>query len=185
MNALTKYISILLTIVFLSCASNPKPKVSAAEIEKLDSLIAGKSFEIEATWARPLVTHSINSVENAGLLPWGSTADLIDISGSNSYLRIKVDSLVANLPYFGERQLGGTYNNNNNGIQFEGVPKDLKIVKEKNNQVYRLDFIIRGDIETYDVSVRVYPNLNSSINITSSHRTAISYNGQIRTFSSN
>ncbi len=182
MEKLSEYSFILFLLIIISCASNPRPGIDTNEIEKLDSLVAFKSFEVKVNWAKPLVTNSINSIANAGLLPWGSTANMIDITGSSSYLRITSDSVMANLPYYGERQLGGTYNSINNNVSFNGLPKDFKITKNEKNKFYKIDFTISDGTEIYDINLRLYPNLISFINVVSSHRTTISYKGRTHLF---
>ncbi|AWX46149.1 hypothetical protein HME9304_03181 [Flagellimonas maritima] len=185
MNSPKRTIFILLSIAIIGCASNPKPEYSKEQVERLDQIVSNNSFAITARWAWPLATGSLGNLANAGLLPWGSTASMIDISGSNNYLHILKDSVVAKLPYYGERQMGGTYGNTNNGIQFDGAPKNFRMTKNDDGKGYKLDFLINNNMETYDVNVNLYPNLQSRINITSSHRTTISYKGEISDFSSN
>ncbi|MBS9463461.1 DUF4251 domain-containing protein [Flagellimonas sp. 389] len=177
-----KYRFVLLLFIFVGCASQQKNTATTEEIEKLDKLIAEMAFEIKARWARPLVSNSLNSIANAGLLPLGSTANQIDLIGTSSHFRIIGDSVTANLPYFGERQMGAAYNSANGGIQFSGMPRNLKIVKQENGKGYKLDFQINNNTETYDVNVNIHPNLQSRININSSHRNVISYSGRVYTY---
>ncbi|MEM7486407.1 MAG: DUF4251 domain-containing protein, partial [Bacteroidota bacterium] len=180
MNIFLKYRPILLLFILVGCASQQKNTVTAEEIEKLDKLISEKSFEIKARWAKPLVTNSLNRIANAGLLAWGSTSNQIDVSSSNSFVRILGDSVITDLPYFGEQQIPGKYNDSHVGIQYEGIPEDFKITKNENDKYYEIDFVIKNDIETYDLNIKIYPNLSSYINVVSSHRTTVAYNGRIR-----
>lgn len=182
MKKFEKYIIAVLIVVAIGCASNPKPSVTAEEIETLNKLVTEKSFQIQANWANPLATGSINNIANAGLLPPGSTANRIDLSGSASFLRVTGDKVEANLPYFGERQMGGVYNNNNTGIQFEGVPKDFEIVPNKKTQGYTMRFTISAATETYQVVSQLTPSLSSTLSINSTHRTAIWYIGRVGPF---
>ncbi|UII75796.1 DUF4251 domain-containing protein [Flagellimonas sp. HMM57] len=181
MNIFFKYRFFLLSFMLVGCASQQKNTVE--EIEKLDKLIAKKSFEIRPRWARPLVSNSLNSIANAGLLPLGSTANQIDLMGTSSHFRILGDSVMAKLPYFGERQMGAAYNSTNGGIQFSGIPKNLKIKKQDSGKGYKIDFQINNNTETYNVSVNLHPNLQSRINVNSSHRNMISYSGQAYAYS--
>ncbi|UII79492.1 DUF4251 domain-containing protein [Flagellimonas sp. CMM7] len=182
MKTFGKYIWSMLIIVVAGCASNPKPSATAQEIEVLNNLVSGRSFEIKANWANPLATGSINSIANAGLLPNGSTANRIDLSGSASYLKVIGDKVEANLPYFGERQMGGTYNSNNTGIQFEGVPKSFEIVPNQKTRGYTMRFTISSATETYQVMAELTPSLSSNLNINSTHRTAIWYTGRVEQY---
>src|SRR5690606_34557078 len=119
-----KFIVPVLFIIFISCGSTPKTNSTDNWI--LNNLIAEQSFEIESRWAQPMTTNAYNQAVN-GLLPPGSTAGQINLVGNTNYLRMDKDSISAYLPYFGERQMGGNYGGTNGGIEFEGVPKNLKI----------------------------------------------------------
>ena len=47
--------------------------------------------------------------------------------GTNNFLEVKGDSVSADLPYYGERQIAGSYNNRDVGVQFEGLAKDFEL----------------------------------------------------------
>ncbi|PRX54829.1 uncharacterized protein DUF4251 [Flagellimonas meridianipacifica] len=163
-------------VLAVGCASTSAPEITSEQIKELDAIVNSKSFEFKARWARPLVTSSLNSVANAGLLPQGSTINNIDLVGNNNYLRMNGDSVVAYFPYFGERQLGGTaYLGSNNAIEFEGVPGNMKI--NKNEKGYMVAFDIKHKTETFQVNAQLFPNKKSNININSTHRFPISYIG--------
>ena len=125
----------------------------------------------------PLTTNSLNQISNAGLLPPGSVANRINLIGNANYLRIKGDSISAFLPYFGERQLAGGYNNNNVGIQFNGIPKEYSVTKDEKKQQHNIRFNINNNTENFQVYITVFPNMTATMNINSSHRFAISYSG--------
>ncbi len=167
-------------LLILGCASTPKPEASDEQIQDLAGLIFEQSFEIEANWAIPLATGSLTSIANAGLLPPGSTLNRIDLFGNSSYLRVTKDSVKAQLPYYGERQMGGgTYGNNQYGIQFEGIPKDFEIVPNKKKRGYTMRFTISTQTETFQVAALLFPDQSSTININSTHRTPIGYRGRV------
>ncbi len=184
MKTFKKYLFTILICVIASCASNPKNIATDAEIEALNKVVSTNSFEILASFARPLATGSVNSLANAGLIPPGSTPSRIDVSGSASYLRVIGDRVEANLPYFGERQISAAYNSNNTGIKFDGIPKDFELVPNAKTKGYTIRFTIDGGTETYQVIAQLTPSLLSSLNINSSHRTAIAYEGRIREYAS-
>ncbi len=171
----------LLSISILSCSSAKSPEVTVAQMQELDALMKGKSINFEARWARPLVTTSLNSIANAGLLPPGSNINNIDLTGNTNYFRISGDSVSGYFPYYGEKQLGGGgYPPNNNAIQFDGVPEDFQIVK--NAKGYQVTFDIQNQTETYQVKAQVFPSKKGNININSTHRFPIAYTGNFEEY---
>lgn len=168
-------------LLVLGCASNPKPEASAEQMEALAGLVFEQSFEIAANWAEPLATGSLTTIANSGLLPPGSTINRIDLFGNSSYIRVTKDSVKAQLPYYGERQIGSGsfYGARQTGIQFEGVPKDFEIVPNKRKSGYTMRFTISTDIETFQVAALLFPDKSSTININSTHRTPIGYRGRV------
>lgn len=177
MKALTISGFSILMLFIMACASSPK--ATPAELEAFERLISDKSFQINATWAQPMASQGLNSIANAGLLPPGSSAGRIDITGSGGYLRIVGDSVMADLPYFGERQMGGGYNQQKGGIEFNGVPEDFTIEPTKKGDGKTLRFNIDQNQEGYRVIAQIYPSNHTTITIASTHRTTIWYQGTV------
>lgn len=179
MKLFTETLAIFILILIVGCASSSTLIATPEEKEFLNNLVSKKSFEINAQWARPMSSIGLNSLANAGLFPPGSTVNRVDISGSSSYLRINGDSVIAHLPYYGEQQLGGIYNPNDAGIQFEGVPKDFALETNTKNEGYTMKFSINNKTETFQVVAQLFPSRSSTFTISSTHRTSIWYDGRI------
>ena len=175
----TKVLLLFTAIAVMSCGSHSKKTVSQAQSQQLDDLMANKSFEIVSDWASPLATSSLNSVANAGLLGPGSNAGHINLIGNSNYLRIEGDSVSAYLPYFGERQMGGGYDSDNGNIQFEGIPEDYEISQDEQTKRYEISFKIRRKAENFTVRAILMPNLSSTVNVNSSQRFPIRYQGKV------
>ncbi|WP_428740354.1 DUF4251 domain-containing protein [Tenacibaculum sp.] len=172
---------LLLCAIFLlfSCASSKN--ATQVEIDNLNALIQSKTFEIESEWAEPQVTNAMMQITNARMLPTGSSAGNINLIGNSNFFRMKGDTVAAYLPFFGERQMGGSYGGTKIGIEFEGVPKDLVISEDKENS-YRINFKIRDKnttTENYNVVVRIYPSLSSTIYVNSTQKNSINYRGRV------
>lgn len=168
----------LLILCCLACASGKTASTTTEEDKVFESIIKDEPFEIQSNWAQPLVTTAFSQV--SGLLPPGSTAGNISLVGNTNYLQINDSIVKAFLPYYGERRQGGEYGSSKTGIEFEGVPQDFKTNRGKRNS-YEIRFNIKDKnsrSENYTVYVQVFPNLSSSINVNSSHRTGISYRGK-------
>ncbi|WP_299010206.1 DUF4251 domain-containing protein [uncultured Tenacibaculum sp.] len=170
---------ISIVFVLLSCASSKN--VTQAEIDNLKALIESKTFEIESEWAEPQATFAMTQIANAGMLPSGSSAGNINLIGNANFFKMKNDTVAAYLPYFGERQAGGSYGGTDIGIEFEGVPKDLVVSEDKENS-YKISFKIKDKnttTESYNVIVRVYPSLSSTIYVNSTQKNSIRYRGKL------
>ena len=171
-------IGILLLLV--GCGSSSKSyTVKDRDTTEVDALMENKRFEISSDWAQPQVTNAVAQLGNAGLFPPGSNASNISLIGNTNYFRMDGDQLSGYFPYYGERQMGGGYNNNNTQIEFEGVPLEYEVKRGK-KESYVIRFSINDkniDTENYQVTVEVYPNLSSVIRVFSSHRFPIRYKG--------
>lgn len=179
MKKLIKLSFILLIGFMLSCSSTSKSSYTIAKKEALDTMVNERAFEIVAQSAMPMASISLNSISNAGLLPQGSTGNRIDLTTNPNYLRIIGDSVAVYLPYYGERQIGGGYGSNNLGIEFKGKPKDFEITKNEKTQGYKMRFVFKNKGESYTMTTELFPNNNTHINVISSSRTPIGYNGRV------
>ena len=167
-------------VLTASCASTYK--ATPEEVAALDQMVTNKHFEITATWAQPMASQSLNSIANAGLLPQGSTASRIDISGTGGYLRMVGDSVMADLPYFGERRMGGYYDPKQVGIKFKSIPKEYSLEPATKGAGYFLKFKVNEGTEAYQVVAQLFPNRTARIAMSSSHRTNIWYQGNLSAY---
>jgi len=168
---------VVITLALVACGGQKKV-TSPEDLAKLDKLINQKNFIVNARWANPLSTTSMNAVASAGLLPPGSSPNRIDIIGVTSYLKFENDSVKAQLPYYGERQFASTYNPADVGIRFEGVPKDLEISFDEKRQEYNFKFEISNDSgEAYNINGVIFPNYSAQLYINSNQRLTIGYSG--------
>jgi hypothetical protein len=171
------------TVILLSIISCGSSNVyTAQEKASLEKLVTDRNFEIELQWARPLVTNSLNQLADAGLFRPGDNASQINLQGNQNTFKFENDTVSANLPYYGERQMGGGYNSDGGGIDFETTPKELTLTKDDDKDYYLMEFNVRDkdSNENYDVSLTLYPSLNAIIDIWSSQRNTIQYNGTLK-----
>jgi len=173
--------SCLFLSVFLciSCSSSKKIISPTSKSEALDALVTQKRFTIEANSASPQPTSGFQNVANSGLLGPGNTAGFISLTGSSNFITVKGDSVQVDLPYYGERRMGGGYNTVN-GIKFNGIPKDLIITKNETNLRQTVSFKIKGEAtEIFTINAILFPNWKSAIRVNSSQRTPISFQGEL------
>jgi hypothetical protein len=161
----------------ISCAAGSRSGQTVATKAQLEELISGRSYEIQATWAYPLMTQAMTSVANSGLLRPGSIANRIDLIGNPNYFKVQGDSVRVSLPYFGERQIGGGYADRNEGIRFDGIPQAYTVAKEEGKTTVDIK-IIKG-VETLRFNLFLFPSGRADINMNSSHRSTIRYSGSV------
>ena len=169
-------IAFVASIVLLGCSGSKKVQATNPD---LDEMISAKKIEFRATAAQPFVTNALSQFSGSGLLPPGSTVGRIDLNGRENFLKIEGDSVSANLPFYGERRMGGGYNNDT-GFNFEGKLKDMKIVKEENNKSYRISFQINKQTEVLNVRFQLFRSLAATMTIVSTQRTNMGYTGTVR-----
>ncbi|WP_228236058.1 DUF4251 domain-containing protein [Allomuricauda sp. M10] len=175
----TLFHSVFAVALFILAGCSATYQATPEEVAALDQMVRDQRFEIQATWAQPMASQSLNSIANAGLLPQGSTASRIDISGSRGYFRMVGDSVKADLPYFGERRMGGTYNPQQTGVKFEGIPKEYSLEPATKGTGYIIKFNVNQGTEAYQVVAQLYANRTARIAMSSSHRTNIWYQGTL------
>lgn len=81
----------------------------------------------------------------------------------------------AHLPYFGRAYSGGY--GDSGGIEFNGVPEDLKITRNDNKKLISITFSIKEKTEQYKVSLTVGSSAYGNLVISSPKKQSISYKG--------
>lgn len=75
--------------------------------------------------------------------------------------------------------MGGGYASSDSAIQFEGVPKTYEAAWNVKKQRYDIRITMQQKTETYEMNIVLFSNLNSSIQVNSTHRTTIGYSGHV------
>ncbi len=164
-------------LILISCKSS-KSLASPAEIEALSQLIKQQDFRIESDWAYPQTTNALQQVLNAGLLMPGSTPNSINLIGNPNFLEISGDSITSYLPYFGERQMQIDYAGKDSAIQLSGIIENYEVKAGKKDS-YIITFNAHTENERFWITLRVFPNLKTSVNLNGNGRFPISYSGSI------
>lgn len=179
----TKYFLVLISLVSLSCgSSSTTPQNSTRKFETLQKLLTERKFKVVFDQASPQTSNALNQVANKlNLSANGSNASFIDITGNSNYFKVKGDTVSAFLPFYGERHSGNSLDANN-GIEFNGIPKDYKLTENKDKKRFRLDFSIRDKdhpSEHYKISAQFFENGKTTLQVSSSQRSAMGYNGEV------
>lgn len=179
MKHLHYFASVIFVLLILgSCGTGKNTVPDAGKVAALDSLVRQKNFRVENQWAYPMVTNAMMQV--GALLGPMNNAQRINLMGNPNYLEIKGDSVKAELPYFGERQMGGGYNPDGQGIKLDGKISDwdLSYIEKKN--LYRVKFRAGQNSESLNIILELYPNNRTMLMINSTQRNPISYEGTVK-----
>lgn len=157
-------------LLFYNCKST----ASIAEIENLKRVVNETNFEITANSATPVAFANTRGLEN--LLPPGSNVANINLGSIQNYIKIKKDSLMMDLPYYGELQIVSGYNSEA-GLKFEGIPSDAIITFNPKKNNYSLMYEVKTKNENLKILISMYASKRCSFSINSSSRTTIFYDG--------
>mgnify|MGYP001104134951 CR=1 FL=1 len=155
------------------------------QFEALKTLVATKSFVFNAETAYPMQTYDVMRVTSALLRNTGNTPGRISLIGNGDYIKVKGDTVQAELAYFGEVRFAGSMNPRDSGINFNGVPATFDVSENYKKQMLRLEFNIKEKIEPYEVIMHLYPNKNATVFINCINRTSIRYDGKLSAFEEN
>lgn len=88
----------------------------------------------------------------------------------------KPDFIKSYLPYYGKAYSGVGYGGDK-GMIFEGKPEEFTVTGKKKN--YQVDIVVKGETDTYRMSLSVSASGSATLGISSNNRSYISYNGEI------
>lgn len=171
------FIYTAIVLVLASCGSASQK--DATSNPELNELINKREYTIESNFAMPLGTTAVNAVLNSGILGPGSTSNQISLIGNYNFLTIKGDSIKADLPYYGERRMGGGYNSSNTGITIDGLLRDYEVETKKGMYIIRFKAKDTQGNELYNIIVNMSPNMVTNLSVNSSQRTNIQYRGEV------
>lgn len=90
------------------------------------------------------------------------------------------DFIKSDLPFFGRAYSGVGYGGDD-GMRFEGQPKEFTIEKTKKGHEIKVE--VKGANDTYTLLLSVFFDGNANLSINSNNRSPISYNGVIEVIS--
>jgi hypothetical protein len=163
MNMKIRLLVLFMAVFAASGFAQEKTKKQIKEEQKIEkqkqieALLNSKTFVFNATRALPQGGKSINL--------------------TSSYdVKFSPDLVESNLPYYGRAYSGVGYGGDA-GMKFEGKSEEFTVTKGKKN--YSIDAVVKGNNDTYRLSLTVSFEGSGSLSITSNNRSFISYNGDI------
>ena len=159
----------VLMVVFNACSS--KNTVANANIT---NLLKENEFTFMAQRANPTNYDVVNVINS---LPNSASSQILNLDYGYS-LKITENEIVAELPYFG-RMFNSNYDNTNNSYRF--TSKDFTLTQKPGKKGSTIYFINTKDQQNVRrMILEVFPNGKAYLNIDSTDRQPISYDGYIQ-----
>ena len=143
--------------------------------ETTAKLVADQHLVFNATSAMPLANAEVTAVLNR--MQNGSGGGMIQLSGSQYQLKINKDSVEAYLPYYG-RAYTASMNPDDSGIKFKSKKFSYKTTKKKKGG-WIISIAPKDAKEVQNLILSVSESGYAVLNVTSTNRQAISFNGVI------
>lgn len=139
-----------------------KAEKTQKEYESIKTLVNSKQFEFDGDWATSSRGRRINLMSNP------------------TYIKIDNNSADAYLPFFGTGYGGSAYGGDG-AIKFKDPLENYEVSLNDKKQKITIKFNSKGENDTYNVIITVFPSGSTSVNISSSNRSNMAYSGKIST----
>lgn len=165
MKAISLALLFILTLMFTPVFAQKKSKKEIKEEKKLEKqkqveeLINSKTFEFVGRTAMPTGYKTVNLTTNT------------------NYVKFQPELIDSYMPFYGRAYSGVGYGNDE-GLKFTGKPEEFTITRGKKN--YQVSATVKGEKDTFRLSLSVGFEGSASLTITSNNRSAISYSGEIK-----
>ncbi|OIQ28492.1 MAG: hypothetical protein BM564_08805 [Bacteroidetes bacterium MedPE-SWsnd-G2] len=136
-----------------------KELLTTQEFKNILKVVKSKSYEFEGEWATTQGGRRVNIFNNTNSLK---------MDGSHSK---------ADLPFFGV-VTGGGYNLSP-GIEFDDDISDYSMSINQKKHRINIKYKVRSKAELYHVNITVFHSGRASVNINSTYRNTMTYDGEI------
>lgn len=158
-----KSLIFLVAILFMvSCGSlhNSQEKITAEQKSaQIQDSIHARTFTVEFNYVNPMrmPPHYLTTAYT---------------------LRLRGDSLVSELPYFGRAYRANPADNDRSPLSFSGRVGEARTIKGKKND-YTITLKTKNGIELLEYTLNLFSNGQAYLSVSSSDREPISFNGAI------
>ena len=155
---------ILLTLIPCTVFSQEKSKKELKEERKLEQqkkteeLVNSKTFVFKGTTAHPQGGRSVN------------------LTTTSNFVKFSPDEIESDMPFYGRAYSGAGYGGSS-GMTFKGKPEEFTVEKTKKGFYIRAS--VKADTDSYQLSLTVGNEGNTSLTISSVTRSSMSYSGNI------
>lgn len=136
-----------------------KEKLAQEEFESTKKLIDSKMYVFDATW---LTTQN---------------GRRINIMGNINQIEVKNDSTKASLQYFGVVTVSRF--SSEGGVKFDDKIEDYKVKYNDKKRKIIISYTAKNKAEKYDVAITVFKNGSAFVDLYSTYRNNITYEGTI------
>ncbi len=126
---------------------------------RTEVLLTSRAFVFVGTTALPL-----------GLAP-------VDLGSNTNSMTFTPELIQSDMPYYGTGYSGMALGRDT-GMRFSGKPEGFTVVKGKKG--HEVEMAVKGETETYSISLSVGLNGTAVLSISSNNRGTIAYQGEIR-----
>jgi len=164
MKAKISVLSIILALIVTTGFAQEKSKKQIKEEKKIekqkqiDSLVNAKTFVFIGRRAMPTGYKSV------------------DLTTNTNFVKYQPDMIDSYMPFYGRAYSGVGYGGDE-GLKFTGKPEEFTVTKGKKS--YQVSATVKGEKDTFRLSLSVSFEGSASLTITSNNRSVISYSGEI------
>lgn len=158
-------LAVFLALIITSGFAQEKSKKELKEEKKLEKqkqvedMVNAKAFDFVGSIAMPTGYKTVN------------------LATTTNYVKFQPELIDSYMPFYG-RAFSGVGYGGDEGMKFTGKPDEFTVVKEKKN--YQVNAVVKGEKDTFRLSLSVSFEGSASLTITSNNRSAISYSGEIK-----
>jgi len=143
----------------ISSMNEDRSKSKTEKFEEAKKLFESKNYEFVARNANP---------QGGGN---------IDMTANQNFIRVKGDTLDIYLPFFGVSYMPEYHGRGT--IEITGKPETYELTTNKKKKTFRIEFRIKNDFDTYDMTIDAGYSGYGTLSVTSNKRSSISYRGTI------
>ena len=166
--------SLFLALILASSVSFAQTKKEKKQLKeeakeqgflKMKKLIDSGAFEFEGRWAT------------------SQRGNRINLNSNPTFLKMDNQEADAFFPFFGRRFTGGGGYGSDGGIEFKTTVTDYKVSYNEKKKHVIVEFKAKGKDDTFNVRMVVHSGGTAAVNITSTHRSVMNYDGIVKEFS--
>jgi hypothetical protein len=145
--------------ILFSGVAQDKKATRTEQFKEITALVQGKKFQFVATKAFP-----------QGMRP-------VDLISNPNYTKINDSIASAYMPFFGRAYVSGY--GQEGGIEYNGKMDEVKIAINEKKSSIRIEYRVKGEKDTYRVSIDAIYGGSATMNVISNNRSSISYDGEV------
>jgi hypothetical protein len=100
----------------------------------------------------------------------------VNLTTRPNFIKFNPDLIDSDMPFFGRAYSRSGYGGPS-GLTFKGNPSEFNV--EKTKKGYQVTAVVKGENDTYNLSLSVGSEGNASLTISSNSRSTMSYSGDI------